>query len=328
VDVAPRGRDGLEPRRVDLPGIAQEAHGVARHEGRAGGAREGLGGHRPQLGDHESSIEALRIPRVTQARSTDVLHRQAFRVHSFDVDGRGRLLPQALLGFLQEAAGRNAEARGVGMSHLRERGLAWMLLRLVVSVAAWPAEQEEVTVATWPTHFGRASAERDFTVDDAGGRRLAAASSRWAVVDLAARRGCACRLRPRWRSGSNLLPSPPPPRSTREHPGWASGRSRWGARISTWSATRTTRGISSGRSTPCPWASRTGATSAAGTSPSGGRPGTVIVSPAAPCSWRRTWWRTSCGLWAATSFARSWSAVGATTDRAGVGREKKKAQAL
>ena len=125
---------------------------------------------------------------MTQARSTDLLHRQAFRVHSFDVDGRGRLLPQALLGFLQEAAGRNAHARGAGMSHLRERGLAWMLLRLVVSVAAWPTEQEEVTVTTWPTHFGRASAERDFTIDDAAGRRRATASSRWAVVDLAARR--------------------------------------------------------------------------------------------------------------------------------------------
>ncbi len=94
----------------------------------------------------------------------------------------------ALCGFLQEAAERDAHARGAGMDLLRARGLGWMLVRLVIEVAAWPAEQEEVTVSTWPTGFGGATAERHFRVVSLQGRRLAEASSRWAVVDLAARR--------------------------------------------------------------------------------------------------------------------------------------------
>lgn len=114
--------------------------------------------------------------------------RRIFRVHSFDADERRRLTPRSLCAFLQEAAGRDADRRGAGMGHLLERGLAWMLQRLVVEVATWPAEQDEVTVATWPIRFGGAAAERAFTVEDGNGGRRARATSRWAVVDLEARR--------------------------------------------------------------------------------------------------------------------------------------------
>ena len=74
------------------------------------------------------------------------------------------------------------------MGSLLEQGLAWMLQRLVVEVENWPVEQDEIVVATWPTRFGGAAAERSFAVTDAAGRDLARASSRWAVVDLRARR--------------------------------------------------------------------------------------------------------------------------------------------
>jgi len=43
-------------------------------------------------------------------------------------------------------------------------------------------------VATWPTRFGGAAAERSFVLTDAAGGNFARASSRWAVVDMRARR--------------------------------------------------------------------------------------------------------------------------------------------
>jgi acyl-ACP thioesterase len=116
------------------------------------------------------------------------LHRQPFQVHSFEADTAGRLAPAALCAFLQEAAGRHAHAMGVGMTHLMQDGLAWMLQRLSVEVRRWPAEQDEITVETWPTRFSGAVAERAFRVADAAGAELARAASRWAVVDLAARK--------------------------------------------------------------------------------------------------------------------------------------------
>lgn len=115
-------------------------------------------------------------------------HRQAFRVHSYDTDPDGRLAPGALCAFLQEAAGRHAHALGVGMDQLMAQGIAWMLHRLRVEVETWPDAQEDVVVLTWPTRMSGAVAERAFRVTDAAGRDLARALSRWAVVDLRARR--------------------------------------------------------------------------------------------------------------------------------------------
>lgn len=115
-------------------------------------------------------------------------HRQTFRVHSFETDARARLAPAALCAFLQESACRHAQDLGAGMGRLLEQGLAWMLQRLWVEVDTWPTEGDEIVVATWPTRFGGAAAERSFVVTDAAGCHFARASSRWAVVDLRARR--------------------------------------------------------------------------------------------------------------------------------------------
>jgi acyl-ACP thioesterase len=105
----------------------------------------------------------------------------------------GRLLPPTLFRLLLDAAGRDATARGAGMERLREQGLAWMLVRLVAETSRWPAVPEECVLSTWPTSFGGATAERDFTLESDGaegakGHMVAEATSRWAMVDLQARR--------------------------------------------------------------------------------------------------------------------------------------------
>lgn len=115
-------------------------------------------------------------------------YHQTFRVHSIETDAGGRLAPAALCAFLQESAGRHAQDLGAGMGLLLEQGLAWMLQRLFVEVETWPVEQDEIVVATWPTRFGGAAAERSFLVTDAGGGPVGRAASRWALVDLRARR--------------------------------------------------------------------------------------------------------------------------------------------
>jgi acyl-ACP thioesterase len=119
---------------------------------------------------------------------TEPLHRQDFTVHSYEVDTEGLLAPRALFAFLQEAAGGDAARGGYTMERLAEAGLVWVIQWMRVEVERYPARDEVLTVTTWARPFGRALAFREFDVVDACSGRVAVGTSRWAVVDLAARR--------------------------------------------------------------------------------------------------------------------------------------------
>jgi medium-chain acyl-[acyl-carrier-protein] hydrolase len=116
------------------------------------------------------------------------LHRQDFAVHSYDVDTEGLLAPRALFAFLQEAAGGDAARGGYTMERLAGEGLVWVIQWMRVEAERYPSRGETVTVTTWARPFGRALAFREFDVVDGYGARVAVGTSRWAVVDLAARR--------------------------------------------------------------------------------------------------------------------------------------------
>ncbi|HEX9187065.1 MAG TPA: acyl-ACP thioesterase domain-containing protein [Vicinamibacteria bacterium] len=119
---------------------------------------------------------------------TEPLHRQDFPVHSYEVDTEGLLAPRALCAFLQEAAGGDATRGGYTMERLAEDGLAWVIQWMRVEVERYPGRGETLTVTTWARPFGRALAFREFDVVDGSRARVAVGTSRWAVVDAAARR--------------------------------------------------------------------------------------------------------------------------------------------
>jgi acyl-ACP thioesterase len=119
---------------------------------------------------------------------SEPLHRQDFPVHSYEVDTEGLLAPRALFAFLQEAAGGDAARGGYTMERLAQDGLVWMIQWMRVEVARYPARGETLAVTTWARRLDRALAWREFEVGDAGGTPVAVGTSRWAVVDLQARR--------------------------------------------------------------------------------------------------------------------------------------------
>jgi len=110
-------------------------------------------------------------------------HSEGFEVRSYDVDASGRLTVRALCAYLQEAAGNDAERLEVSMDQLLRRGLAWMLHRLRLVVGASARRGTRLSVATWARRFERVVALRDFEAHDEAGRLVAAATSRWVVVD-------------------------------------------------------------------------------------------------------------------------------------------------
>ena len=119
---------------------------------------------------------------------TEALHRQSFRVHSYEVDAAGRLAPRILCAYLQEAAGGDADRAGYTMERLARDGLVWVIRWMRVEVARYPPRGETLVVTTWARRFERALAWREYEAHDAGGVRVAVGTSRWAVVDGTARR--------------------------------------------------------------------------------------------------------------------------------------------
>jgi acyl-ACP thioesterase len=130
---------------------------------------------------------------------------ETFQVHTYEADAWGLLDVPALSGWLQEAAGRHAEALGAGMESLMRRGLTWVLSRQRVEIDLPIPLGSEVTVATWPTGVDRLSALRDFEVRLPGGEVAARAVTQWLVLDLASRRP----VRPDRVLGAHLLPELP-----------------------------------------------------------------------------------------------------------------------
>ncbi len=110
-----------------------------------------------------------------------------FPIHTYEVDPGYRLALPALLGFLQEAAGHNADALGFSIRQLASRNLTWMLSRLRVRLREHPGWRAVLTVESWPCGFSRLFALRDFRLR-LGERVIGEAASAWLLMDLERRR--------------------------------------------------------------------------------------------------------------------------------------------
>jgi medium-chain acyl-[acyl-carrier-protein] hydrolase len=111
----------------------------------------------------------------------------SFQVHTYELDPWQRLSLPALLGFLQEAAGHNADALGFSIPQLAERNLTWVLSRLRVRMREYPGWRAGITVETWPSGLDRLFALRDFRLHR-DGRRIGEAVSAWLLIDAGRRR--------------------------------------------------------------------------------------------------------------------------------------------
>jgi acyl-CoA thioesterase FadM len=110
-----------------------------------------------------------------------------FPVHSFDADAFGQLSPAALAGYLQEAAGRSADALGFGLQALNERGLTWVLARSQIALDLPIRWGDVLEVDTWPSGVDRLAALRDFRLRR-DGAEIGRALTTWFAIDLATRR--------------------------------------------------------------------------------------------------------------------------------------------
>lgn len=108
------------------------------------------------------------------------------RYHELDPHNRVRLT--VILAWLQEVGAEHALQLGVGLKHLRKRGLTWVLSRLSIELLRPIIGTEPVTVTTWPVTRDGFFSIRDFLLTDQQGQTIGRATSSWAALDLRTRR--------------------------------------------------------------------------------------------------------------------------------------------
>jgi len=116
------------------------------------------------------------------------VHRDTFRVRSYELDPFGRLQIPILCQLLQEVAVAHASRLGVAVETLLDRGTAWVLSRLRLSLVRWPPNGAEIAIETWPEAMSRLVVERRFALSTIGGEPIGEVSTLWVVLDLDRRR--------------------------------------------------------------------------------------------------------------------------------------------
>jgi len=113
---------------------------------------------------------------------------EEIRIRSYDVDATRRATSVSLCRYFLEAGWNHAEALGLGFSHLRSLGKFWVLARLRFEAQQYPVWGDRMTLRTWPRGLKSVFALRDFELQDEAGRRIAAGSSAWLVLDSVSKR--------------------------------------------------------------------------------------------------------------------------------------------
>lgn len=114
----------------------------------------------------------------------------SFKVRSYECGADARATLPTICNYLQEAASLNAETLGFSKGDFAAAGenVSWVLTRLVVRIARYPAWEETVTVETFPRGGRKIVAWRDFELKDGRGETLGVATSEWMLIDLASRK--------------------------------------------------------------------------------------------------------------------------------------------
>ena len=110
--------------------------------------------------------------------------RRPFRLRYTDFDFKDELSLTALLGIIQESATGSADELGFGYADLKPKNYGFLVVNTYGEIFRQPAFGETVTVETWPLPSRHVFFERDYRVLGEDGQPVAAAASRWCLVDL------------------------------------------------------------------------------------------------------------------------------------------------
>jgi acyl-ACP thioesterase len=107
---------------------------------------------------------------------------------TYQMDRHGLLRPLMLMNELQAIADTHAEKFGGGRTFCAAHNVAWVVTHYLIDILEMPGENEEIEFSTWPYSRDALRAVREFRIRGGDGREMVRATSRWVLIDLAARR--------------------------------------------------------------------------------------------------------------------------------------------
>ncbi|WP_034636863.1 acyl-[acyl-carrier-protein] thioesterase, partial [Desulfovibrio cuneatus] len=112
---------------------------------------------------------------------------ETFAIRGYEAGGHGRVSLRTLCNYMEEAAGKHAEALGCGLDAMREQGITWVLARQRIELGYMPAPEENMVVHTWPVGVERLSFRRDFHME-CNGHTVLRAVSHWVLMNATTRK--------------------------------------------------------------------------------------------------------------------------------------------
>ncbi|MBR7100268.1 MAG: hypothetical protein IKC91_03835 [Clostridia bacterium] len=101
-----------------------------------------------------------------------------------DFNFQDRLKLSSFLNFMQEAAGISGNELGCGSHYLWPRGLGFILTHNYLELYKDVEPEELLTVKTFPLQPKHVVIERQYEFYNPAGEKLAAATSRWCIIDF------------------------------------------------------------------------------------------------------------------------------------------------
>ena len=102
------------------------------------------------------------------------------------VDCTRRASVAAIIGYMLDVAGEDADRKGFGISALDSDSTTWVLSRLAVDIETQPKQYEEIAIETWVNEFNRLSSTRNFRIHR-GEECIAKGVSQWCMLNMETR---------------------------------------------------------------------------------------------------------------------------------------------
>lgn len=110
------------------------------------------------------------------------------RVRYSECGENARLHLAGVVNYFQDTANFQGEDLGIGVSWMKERHLAWILVSWQIITDHMPRLGERITVRTWPYSFNSFYGLRNLVLEDEEGHNAAWANSVWVLMDTKSRR--------------------------------------------------------------------------------------------------------------------------------------------